>query len=37
MILTGAMHKTVYTFLEKQEEKERLAKDQVKLREQEKE
>ena len=30
MLLKGAMHKTVYTFLEKQEEKERMAKDQVK-------
>jgi|APSaa5957512535_1039671.scaffolds.fasta_scaffold11498_6 ribosomal RNA assembly protein len=33
MLLTGAMHKTVYTFLEKEEQKERLAKDQVKLSE----
>lgn len=31
MLLGGAMHKTVYTFLEKQEEKERLAADQIKL------
>lgn len=31
MLLQGAMHKTVYTFLEKQEEKERMAKDQVKV------
>lgn len=31
MLLGGAMHKTVYSFLEKQEEKERMAKDQIKV------
>ena len=31
MLLQGAMHKTVYKFLEKEEEKERMAKDQISL------